>query len=95
MSKLDTVRYSHLTKHRTRGYQASQGADPKKLNKAPHRKLESTARLDRASVNDENRMLDDQKNRAVETREDAPLSSSIDAMSLEDLGFARLYENDE
>ncbi|MCJ1324396.1 hypothetical protein MMC10_001058 [Thelotrema lepadinum] len=80
---------------RTRGYQASQGADPKKLNKAPHRKLESTARLDRASVNDENRMLDDQKNRAVETREDAPLSSSIDAMSLEDLGFARLYENDE
>ena len=80
--------------YRARGYQISQGPAPKKLNKAPHRRLETTAQSGSPPVNDQNQVLDDQKNRAAESSEDALLSSSIDAMKLEDLGFARLYETD-
>ena len=46
-------------------------------------------------MGNESRVLDDQTNREAESREDPPLSPSVDALNLEDLGFGMLYDNDK
>lgn len=80
---------------RIRGYQTSQGAAPKKLNKAPFQPLNRNPHSGRPrSESLTTRTLNDQMNKEAESQETS-LMESVDARDLEDLGFARLYEPDK
>ena len=80
---------------RRRGYQNSQtGPRLEKLNKAPYKKLEgpSGGALAEGSRRGREQTLDEGKEKVAESEETRLLSPDKDAIDLQDLGFAELYE---
>lgn len=69
-----------------RGYQASLGPAPKKLNKAPFTKLQGGE-----TVDGKERILDEKAEKVAESVEAWPHSRGVEAGILDDLGFERLY----
>ena len=89
VNTLHLCSYADILSLRVRGYQASLGANPQKLNKTPFRKWATVSSNHNAASE---RILNDQREKIAESQEVESVAAEIDAMTLEDLGFAQLYD---
>ena len=87
VKNLHIHQYTNSIFLRIRGYQASLGATPQKLNKAPYRRLTAESQRHNAGST---RMLDDGKEKISESGE-----VELGRTEMDDLGFAQLYDEEK